>query len=122
MENIDRLHRLVLLGALAQVTGGSVLGQFGQRSQQVSHAMIRRNLAHIVASDAHDPSYRRPVLSEAAAEVARLFGPERSRAMVEDLPRAIVRGEPIDPPEPVEQPAGLRGFLSGWFGRRSQPG
>ncbi len=119
MENVERLFQLIRLGALGQVTGGSVLGQFGEKSQQAALTMIQRNLVHIVASDAHDPSYRRPVLSEAAAEVERLFGPERSRAMVEDYPRAIVEGEHIDPPEPVEQPARLKGFLSGWFGRRS---
>ena len=119
MDNVDRLFQLVRLGALGQVTGGSVLGQFGEKSQQAATTMIRRNLAHIVASDAHDPSYRRPVLSEAAAEVERLFGAERSRAMVQDYPRAIVEGEPIDPPEPVEEPARLKGFFSGLFGRRS---
>jgi protein-tyrosine phosphatase len=118
-DNVDRLARLVRLGALAQLTGGSVLGQFGQKSQQAALTMIRRNLAHIVASDAHDPSYRRPVLSEAAAELERLFGPERARSMVIDTPRALVEGGDVDPPDPVEEPARLKGFFSSWFTRRS---
>lgn len=118
-DNVDRLAQLVRLGALAQITGGSVLGQFGQKSQQAALTMIRRNLAHIVASDAHDPSYRRPVLSAAAAEVERLFGADRARSMVIDTPGALVEGEDIDPPEPVEDPARSKGFFSSWFTRRS---
>ena len=116
----DRLFRLIRLGALGQVTGGSVLGQFGKKSQDASLTMIRRNLVHVVASDAHDPSYRRPVLSEAAAEVERQFGPERSRDMVREYPRAIVEGKDIDPPEPLEKPHRAKGFFSGWFGRRGE--
>ena len=118
-DHADRLAQLVRLGALGQVTGGSVLGQFGEKPQQAALTMIRRNLVHIVASDAHDPSYRRPVLREAAAEVERLFGADRARAMVIDTPRALVEGEDVEPPEPVEEPARVKGFFSSWFTRRS---
>jgi len=117
MEDTDRLFRLIRLGALGQVTGGSLLGIFGDRSQRAGLAMIERNLAHIVASDAHDTSYRRPVLAEAAEEIARRFGPERSRAMVSDYPRAVLAGDEIEPPEPLEAPNRLAGFF-GMFGRR----
>jgi protein-tyrosine phosphatase len=118
-DNVDRLATLVRLGALAQITGGSVLGQFGQKSQQAALTMIRRNLAHVVASDAHDPSYRRPVLSEAAAELERLFGAARARSLVVETPSALVEGGDVEPPEPVEEPARMKGFLSSWFSRRS---
>ncbi len=117
MEDPDRLFRLIRLGALGQITGGSILGQFGDRSQKAALTMVERNLAHILASDAHDTSYRRPVLSEAAEEIARRFGPERSRQMVSEYPRALLSGDEIDPPEPLEAPRRLSGIL-GIFGRR----
>lgn len=122
VEDQDRLQQLVRLGALGQVTGGSLLGQFGERFQRAAVEMVRRNLVHVVASDAHDHSYRRPVLSEAAAEVARLFGPERARSMCQEYPAAIVAGEPIDPPEPLAGPRGLKGLFGGLFGRRGGSG
>jgi len=117
IEDPDRLFRLVRLGALGQITGGSVLGQFGDRSQRAALTMVERNLAHILASDAHDTSYRRPVLSEAAEEIARRFGRERAQQMVQDYPAAVLAGDSIDPPEPQETPRRLSGIL-GIFGRR----
>jgi len=118
MDDPDRLFRLIRLGALAQVTGGSILGKFGERSRRAALAMLERNLVHIVATDAHDVSYRRPLLAEAAAAIAERFGADRSRAMTVDIPRAVIEGRPVDAPEPVEKPRSGRSFF-GLFSRRS---
>ena len=104
MDDPDRLERLVRLGALSQITGGSVLGRFGERSHRASMIMLERRLAHLLASDAHDATYRGPVLAEAADAVERGFGVECSRAMVIENPRALIEGEPIDAPEPLKAP------------------
>lgn len=119
MDDPDRLHRLVRLGALAQITGGSLLGRFGERSQRACLTMIERRLAHIVASDAHDPRHRPPVLAEAGRELTERFGPERAKTMLVDYPLAIVRSEEIEPPEPVEAPRRLRSLLDLFTRRRS---
>lgn len=118
MDDLDRLHSLVRLGALAQVTGGSLTGQFGDRSQKAALTMVERHLAHVVASDAHDPSYRAPVLSEVAERMSRRFGKERVRALFVEYPQAIVSGLDLDPPEPIEGTRRLRGFLGGLFSRQ----
>lgn len=115
-QDIDRLHRLVKLGALAQVTGGSILGQFGETSQNAAMSMIERRLVHIVASDAHDAKYRRPALANASRAVEERFGAELAQEMFHDYPLAVVMGDDIDPPEPVEAPK-ARGFFS-MFSRR----
>jgi protein-tyrosine phosphatase len=117
MEDPDRLHRLIRLGALGQVTGGSVLGKFGDKSRRAAMIMLERNLVHMVATDAHDVSYRRPLLAEAAAEIAQRFGEERARAMTVDTPRAVIEGSPVEPPEPVENPRPARTFF-GLFSKR----
>ncbi|HEY3174377.1 MAG TPA: CpsB/CapC family capsule biosynthesis tyrosine phosphatase [Candidatus Polarisedimenticolia bacterium] len=117
MDDPDRLCKLVRLGALGQVTGGSLMGQFGEKSQRVGLTMVERNLVHVVASDAHDTSYRRPVLAEVARQVARQFGGARARTMFVDHPGAIVAGVEIERPEPIEAPRRFRGFLSSLFSR-----
>lgn len=121
MEDVGRLHRLVQLGALVQITGGSVLGKFGERSQRASLAMLERRLVHVLASDAHDASYRRPVLAEAAEAVARDFGEACRRALVFDHPLAIVEGRTIEAPDPVE-PRRRSGGILGIFRRDRQRG
>lgn len=117
MDDPDRLFKLARLGALGQVTGGSLMGQFGEKSQRAGFTMLERNLVHVVASDAHDTSYRKPVLAEVARQVARRFDEAKVRALFVDHPRAIVAGVEIEPPEPIEAPKRFRGFLSGLFSR-----
>jgi len=118
MDDPDRLFSLIRLGALGQVTGGSLLGQFGDKSLRIALTMVERHLVHIIASDAHDGSYRRPVLSEVAESVERRFGKERVRLMVDHNPRAVIEGSELDPPAPIEAPKRFKRFLGGIFGRR----
>jgi protein-tyrosine phosphatase len=115
MDDIEHLHKVISMGALAQITGGSITGQFGDRSQRAALAMVERNLAHVVASDAHDVSYRRPVLAEAREEIARRFGEQRAAQMTQEYPAAIVQGEEIDPDPPLEAAKKKGGFLSRLF-------
>ena len=109
LEDIERVAASVRLGALTQVTACSITGRFGDKARDFAHAMLRRNLVHVIASDAHDVRYRPPVLSEGLRAVSALVGEAAARRMVEELPRAILEGRPIETPEPV--PAPRRGVL-----------
>jgi len=122
MDDVDRLFSLIRLGALGQVTGGSLLGQFGDKSLRVAVTMIERQLLHIIASDAHDLSYRRPVLAEVAESMERRFGRELARLMVDENPRAVIEGRDLEPPSPIESPKRFRKFLGGIFGRKGGEG
>jgi protein-tyrosine phosphatase len=117
MEGLGRLESLVKLGALAQVTGGSLLGSFGEKSERASWKMVERKLVHVVASDGHDQKHRRPVLREATDLLAARAGPETARQMSQDVPEAIVDGRDIDAPEPVPKARGLKGLLGSIFSR-----
>ena len=117
MNDPDRLFRLIRLGALGQVTGGSILGKFGEKSRRAAMTMMERNLVHMVASDAHDVSYRRPLLAEAAAAITQQFGDDRCRAMTVETPRAVIEGSAVEPLDPVENPRSARTFF-GLFSRR----
>lgn len=116
MDDPDRMFSLIRLGALGQVTGGSLMGQFGEKSLRVALTMVERRLVHIIASDAHDGSYRRPLLAEVAGNIERRFGQEQARLMVDHYPRAVIEGRDLDPPAPIEAPKRFRKFLGGIFG------
>ena len=94
--DLGLVERLVHSGSLVQVTTSSLVGSFGAKAQKTGLELIRRELAHIVASDAHGPDGR----SLGAAPVARAV---RDRALVqwltEDSPAALINGLPI-PPRP----------------------
>lgn len=54
----NKLYELVSQGALAQLTSGSLTGEFGKEIRKVSHDMLKHNLIHFIASDAHNTDTR----------------------------------------------------------------
>ena len=118
MEDLDRLRLLTRLGAFGQVTGGSLLGQFGEKSERAAWKMVDQGLVQIVASDAHDPKHRPPVLSAAVVALSRQIGEDAARRMSDEIPSAILAGQQIEVQQPAAREKGLRGLFSRFFSRR----
>jgi len=93
-EMPHKLKRLIELGCLVQMTGNSLTGWFGRRVKKISRQLIKLGYVHLLATDAHSPKGRPPLLSQAVTELSRLVGENRSRAMVHDIPEKIIAGEP----------------------------
>lgn len=58
IENPDKLYQLINQGALSQLTATSVAGAFNKKVQKFSFELIEANLAHFIASDAHNTAER----------------------------------------------------------------
>jgi protein-tyrosine phosphatase len=94
----ELVEPLVASGTLLQLTAAAVDGRLGGRSQKCARTLIERGLAHLIASDAHEPSIRAVGLRAAADAV----GGELGRWLTDDLPRAIVEQRPL-PPRPEQK-------------------
>lgn len=70
------MEALVTTGAKAQVTAGSLVGEFGRTVQSVAAKMIELGLAHLVASDAHTLDERPPRMKAARAWAEKCWGIE----------------------------------------------
>ena len=55
--------------------------------------MLGSDKSRSYCSDAHDPKYRKPTLSEARAKIAKLAGEEIAGALASHNPAAIVEGK-----------------------------
>lgn len=91
----QRVLDLIGAGALVQVTANSITGFWGTQAKSVSEWLLKQGAVHVVATDAHDPRHRRPVLSEARFAVAQLVGEDVAEALVHYNPRAIIDGRPL---------------------------
>jgi protein-tyrosine phosphatase len=107
-EQPELLEPLVAGGTLVQLTAASVDGRLGARPARCAKTLLDRQLAHLLASDAHAPDVRAVGLG---AAVAALRDDELARWLTEDVPQSILQ-DAETPPRPISRPR-RRGF----FGR-----
>jgi len=119
-DNYAMFERLVRGGALMQVTAGAVTGRFGHRPQYWAHRMLAEGLVHILATDAHHPRRRPPLLAEARDAVAARLGADEAHHMVVTRPQGIVDDLPPGalPPPVTGVATGKPGF---WRRLRNAP-
>jgi protein-tyrosine phosphatase len=107
-----RLARLVHSGMLTSLTATAFTGHFGSTVQRFAHRMAEEGLVHSVASDAHDDRRRAPGLREQLEEAGYA---EHVDWWCQEVPAALLAGEPVPPGPPP--PARRRRRFS-LFGRR----
>lgn len=90
MRNVDKIAPFVEMGCLLQLTGASVIGQFGKPAQQCAQAIIERNWAAVVATDAHNLEHRPPNLDLASKALAEMGGEAFAQELTQKMPGRIV--------------------------------
>jgi protein-tyrosine phosphatase len=98
-----RIERLRAAGVWMQITAGSLAGNFGRRPRYWAERMLDEGAVHILATDAHDASRRRPNLSEGRDLAAKRIGADGAEHLVLTRPMAILNGDApssLAPPEP----------------------
>jgi protein-tyrosine phosphatase len=92
----ELLFDLTAMGCLVQITAMSITGNFGRDAMECAHMLLKNRQSHIIATDAHSPVKRPPILSPAVKTCAQILGNlEQAREMVASRPRAILNGEPV---------------------------
>lgn len=108
LRDITILYEFIRMGALSQITAMSITGHFGEAVKKSAKKLLQLRLAHIIASDAHSPDHRPPILSHAVEHAAEFLDSfEEAERMVTEVPAAILAGQMPDIPEPREEKAGI---------------
>jgi protein-tyrosine phosphatase len=92
----ELLEPIVAGGTLVQLTAASVDGRTGRQARSCAATLLDRNLAHLLASDAHSASLRAIGMSAAVAAVG---DDALAHWLTVGMPGAIVDGQPL-PPRP----------------------
>lgn len=101
---LPAIEEWVASGVLLQVTGQSLLGDFGRRARQFSELLLDKDIVHFIASDAHDTQRRPPRLDLAYAHIGKKYGKARAERLFVNNPRACVEGVPLPVPQVEEKP------------------
>lgn len=87
---------LVEMGCYIQVNAGSVMGKFGQKTKRIVKNMLKRQLVHFIATDAHDLDKRAPSLSKCADYVRKKYGEDYSGKLFYENPLSVIEDREID--------------------------
>lgn len=113
-QRVAELTRWAEMGCLLQITGSSFLGNFGDRAQTWSNAMMERGLVHVVASDGHNLDHRPPVLDEVRGYLEKKYSAETAERLTTTTPRAIIEGAEILPSAEPEPRGGGKKWYQFW--------
>jgi protein-tyrosine phosphatase len=83
------------IGALMQITAGSLTGQFGAKAKALAIRMLEEGRVDLVASDAHNVTGRSPILKPAFAVVVESAGSDVARRLFVETPAQILRNAVI---------------------------
>lgn len=104
----DMFVRLSERGVWMQVTAGALTGRFGRRVQYWGERFVGEGHCQVLATDAHHPQRRPPLLAEAREAAAMLVGREAAEHMVVTRPAGVVAD--ADPASLPPLLAGSTGF------------
>ncbi|MBT2605118.1 tyrosine protein phosphatase [Bacillus sp. ISL-53] len=110
IENHKLLFELVQEGALTQLTSGSIIGQFGKNIKSFSKKIIEHNLAHFIATDAHDIGSRGFTLQQAYETITKAYGIKRTYYFKENAEQLLKDQSPA-----VEKPLPFKKRILGIF-------
>ncbi len=95
LKKESEVQNLVDMGAYIQVNASSLTGRLGIRVQWYLKKLMRHDLIHVVATDAHGSKKRRPMIQEAAGYIKKKAGADYCKKITEENPEKIIRGERI---------------------------
>jgi protein-tyrosine phosphatase len=98
-ENPNLVIPLIERGVLMQINVGSVAGDFGSRVRETAEILIRHEMGHLLASDAHEASHFSS-WAQACDQVNRWAESDIADALTRREPAAIIANEAIVPPAP----------------------
>ncbi|MCY9006787.1 tyrosine-protein phosphatase [Peribacillus frigoritolerans] len=102
--NHKLLFELVQEGALTQLTSGSIIGQFGKNVKSFSKKIIEHNLAHFIATDAHNIGTRGFTLQQAYETTTKAYGVQRTFYFKENAQQLLKDQSPaIEKPLPFKK-------------------
>ena len=101
-QSVHVARKWVEQGAYIQLTAGAVVGRYGRRAASTARSLLKAELAHFIASDAHHPDHRPALLGADFAWVTDKFGRAVAEALFRDNPAAVLEGRDL-PLQPVRR-------------------
>ncbi len=101
MRDLEGLYELIDAGAFAQLTWGSYGGRVDKRIKKLSDQLIKANLVHFIATDAHSYEGRSLVMRDELHKLRRTEGREKSNYFLSNA-KALLEDKVFNPYDSIE--------------------
>lgn len=92
-HSLGDLQELLRRGCYLQVNAGSLAGAFGKGPQRAAERFLKNGWVSLLATDAHSPTSRPPLMDQAVARCEHLIGARATERLVEENPSRILCDE-----------------------------
>ncbi|WHH57521.1 CpsB/CapC family capsule biosynthesis tyrosine phosphatase [Petroclostridium sp. X23] len=100
-EKPDKLFEFISRGALAQVNSTSISGIFGKKVKETALFLLKHNMVHFMATDAHTARGRSPKMNRALNVIQTQLGAKTADMLMYNN-RSLLNGEDITVLEPLK--------------------
>lgn len=100
-EEPELLNVWFEMGCLLQINRGSLMGRFGDGAAALAYAMVEREFAAVVASDAHSHVWRTPYMADVRDMLSQQFSPQKASALLRENPARILQNREISMKTPA---------------------
>lgn len=102
-RDLNVLRDLIRRGCLIQVNGGSIRGLYGDEIKKFAHVLLKHQMVHFVASDAHTSRRRSPKLRSAYDAVKEAYGEAYAKRIFIENGEQVIKNEVVAYVEPIVQ-------------------
>ena len=89
-SSLKRVEGLVRMGCYIQVNAGSIMGDNGFASRRFTRSLLKWELVHFVATDAHKDKGRAPYMRRCGEYLAKKFGEEYAGRLLRENPASVI--------------------------------
>lgn len=94
-KDLELAYYLEEQGCILQMNKGSLVGEFGSKCQALGIQMLEHGIIHIIATDAHDKTYRSHSLRRVMNYLYNHYSSLEIRLWFSENPSRILKGCPI---------------------------
>ncbi|MDF1616632.1 tyrosine-protein phosphatase [Petrocella sp. FN5] len=95
----NKIKELVDRNIYIQLTGNALLNK---KTKKIGFKWIKLGLVHLISTDAHDTSVRKPTIKKAYNQVMKKIGKDAAELIFVDNPKAVINGYDMERPTLTE--------------------
>lgn len=114
MGRVNDLISWVRSGCLIQVTAQSFTGRFGKSAEEAARRLMRQNLVHFIASDAHDTEWRPPDMREPYQFISSEYGSHVAERLFTTHPQMTLSGQYLECEDPDDEVLKTKPWYKFW--------